>query len=511
MIRNSIRSLLVLAAAVLTAACTDDDNTPRGTLALTAQTRTLELGAGETGTVQLMVSPWKDSWNVAAPELEPVDGSSLPEGCSLAGFGSYGGGRFAVYVMDDGTGADYNTELCVRIHVGGQLLRSTPFTLRSAAEGRNGRLPVIRLTSEAPIESRTVWIAGTVEIEGNGQGDLKNSPARIKGRGNSSWKHDKKPYALKLETKTRVLGMPAHKRWCLIANYLDRTLLRNRLAYYIASHTPLLWTPRTRFAELYLNGDYLGNYLVVEQIKIGKERLDIDELTPADIAGDALTGGYLLEMDSYYDEANKFRSTRTGMPVNIKSPDEAISREQYDYIVHYFNAADELLFDRNFADFAPLFNIDSFIDFWIVNELMGNAELGHPKSFYLYKPRGGKLTAGPVWDFDYGTLTLAAAEQWSVRGNNLWLTRMLTSAAVRSRARERWQALYPFLQSVPDYIERQRTYLCESAARNGELWPEIRGDRPNGDEQLPFDEAVARLRWSYEERLAWLDSQIRSW
>lgn len=511
MIPNSIRTLLLFAASALLAACTEDDSTTDTALTLTAQTLTLELGAGETGAVQLVVSPWKATWNASVPELTATDGGSLPAGCTLAGFGSYADGSYSLFLTDDGTGADYNTEVCVRMEVGGQSLKSNPFMLRSASEGRNRELPVIRLTSEAPVDSRTVWVAGTVEIEGNGLGDLKRSPARIKGRGNSTWFFDKKPYSLKLETKQRVLGMPAHKRWCLIANFLDRTLLRNRLAYFIASRTQLAWTPRTRFAELYLNGDYLGNYLVVEQIKIGKERLDIDELTPEDQDEDALTGGYLLEMDSYFDGTNRFRSTRSDMPVNVKSPDEKITNRQFGYIMDYFNRADRLLFDRNYADFSPMFDVDSFIDFWIVNELMGNAELGHPKSFYLYKPRSGKLTAGPVWDFDYGTLTLAYSEQWVVRGVNQWLTRMLSSAAVRSRARERWQALYPFLQTVPDYIERQRAYLSESALRNEELWPEIHGDRPNGDEDLAFDDAADRLRRSYEARLAWLDRQIRSW
>ena len=130
--------------------------------------------------------------------------------------------------------------------------------------------------------------------------------------------------------------MPKHKRWCLIANYMDRTLMRNRVAHYVASHTSLQWTPRTRFAEVWFNGEYLGNYLVVEQIKIDENRLNIDELTTDDNEGDALTGGYLLEMDSYFDEMNKFRSSYSDMPVNIKSPDESITAAQFRYIRTYF-------------------------------------------------------------------------------------------------------------------------------------------------------------------------------
>ena len=163
-----------------------------------------------------------------------------------------------------------------------------------------------------------------------------------------------------------------------------------------------------------------------------------------------------------------------------------------------------------------MFDITSFLDYWIVNELMGNQEIKHPKSFYVHKPRLGKLTAGPVWDFDYGTLTLADAEKWMVRETSMWYARMFQSRAIRRQARERWEALYPFLATVPDYIEAQRAYISDSARRNFDLWPEITLTHeevkyPNGDELLSFDEAVNRLIASYRMRLSWLDAQLRSW
>ena len=387
----------------------------------------------------------------------------------------------------------------------------------------NAELPAVYVTAAQPVVDTENWIAGLIRIEGNGGfDDLPEMETEVKGRGNSTWGWEKKPYALKLAKKTAILGMPRHKRWCLIANYMDRTLLRNRVAHYIASRTSLQWTPRTCFAEVYfresLQADfkYLGNYLIVEQIKIDENRLDIDELTTDDNEGDALTGGYLLEMDSYYDEMNKFRSAYSDMPVNIKSPDESITDRQFQYIRTYFNEADNLLFDKDYRDPSAMFDITSFLDYWIVNELMGNQEIKHPKSFYVHKPRLGKLTAGPVWDFDYGTLTLADAEKWMVRETSMWYARMFQSRAIRRQARERWEALYPFLATVPDYIEAQRAYISDSARRNFDLWPEITLTHeevkyPNGDELLSFDEAVNRLIASYRMRLSWLDAQLRSW
>ena len=98
----------------------------------------------------------------------------------------------------------------------------------------------------------------------------------------------------------------------------------------------------------------------------------------------------------------------------------------------------------------------------------------------------------------------------------MWYARMFQSRAIRRQARERWEALYPFLATVPDYIEAQRKYISDSARRNFDLWPEITLTHeevkyPNGDELLSFDEAVNRLIASYRMRLSWLDAQLRSW
>lgn len=510
-IKNAFNWWLLACMLCTICACSDSDGIrPDESVNIILKTSSLKLGGRETGSVRFSVSPWNSSWDVSQVSLVPEGGAQLPEGIAITGLGNFGEGHFAVYITDDGTVTSYGSEVCLSVDIEGRTYVSEKFGIQSTTEGRS-QLPIVRVTSSAPVVDKDTWIDGTIEIEGKGLGDLQLMKTKVKGRGNSTWAWEKKPYALKFSSKMEVLGMPKHKRWCLIANYMDKTLMRNRIAYYIGEHTGLGWTPRTRFAEVYLNGEYLGNYLIVEQIKIDGNRLNIDEMTTEDNEGEALTGGYLLELDNYFDEPNKFRSVSSDMPVNIKSPEETITYQQFNYIRNYFDDADKLLFDRNFQDPSPMFDFDSFIDYWIVNELMGNSELKHPKSFYVHKPRMGKLTAGPIWDFDYGTLTFAYAEQWLVRDNNLWLTRMLSSMAVRKRAKERWQAIYPFLQTIPDYIEQQRTYIAESATRNFERWPQIKTELPNGDESLTFDEAVTRLKKSYEVRLAWLHAKIEKW
>ena len=134
----------------------------------------------------------------------------------------------------------------------------------------------------------------------------------FRGRGNSTWKEDKKPYALKLNKKSDILGMPSHKRWCLLANYLDRTYMRNDIAFRLGEAAGLDWTPHGKFVEVVLNGQHKGNYYLSEQIKVAANRVNIDEFSD-----------YLLENDSYYDEPFKFTSALKNYFYNIKNPDEA--------------------------------------------------------------------------------------------------------------------------------------------------------------------------------------------
>ena len=393
-------------------------------------------------------------------------------------------------------------------------------------------MPVVRITTQTPRGSITkdIWVDGEIEIEGGSAfGDLARMKTQIKGRGNSTWGYNKKPYALKLDKKQEVLGMPKHKRWCLIANYLDLTHMRNRLAYYIGQNTSLAWTPRNEYAEVYFNGEYLGFYLVTEQIKVDENRVDVPELDPSDVAGDAVTGGYLLELDTYYDEAYKFHTSSTYIPVNLKSPDENVPAAQMNYIRDYMDAADAAFLalweGRGTADKVYEYvDRQSMIDFWIVNEIMTNYETLHPKSLYLHKDRNGKLAAGPLWDFDYATMVPSRAQRWCCYGltrptgyvewswyEHSWWNILLTKdVSFRREVKARWQALYPFLQTLPSFIEAERAKIAEAVARNND-----RGWRGSGgvneESGMSFDDAVTRLKNTCQTRISWLNTEINKW
>lgn len=404
----------------------------------------------------------------------------------------------------------------------GTVYKSNAFVLSSSlATG----LPVMNITTAdgKPITSKEDWKDARISIVGTDDFEsLEECDVEIRGRGNSTWEFDKKPYALKFPSKTSLLGMPKHKRWVLLANTMDRTMMRNRVAYKVAEQTSLAWTPRTEFVEVMLNGEYIGNYLLTEQIRIDKNRINITEMEPTDNSGEAVTGGYVYEMDFHFDNVNQWW-TAQGFPSSIKFPDEDdITPEQIAWGKNYFNEAEAVLFGSNFKDpetgYAKYLDAQSFVDYWLVYEICINHELANPGSVYMHKDRGGKLVAGPIWDFDWGTFAYKASPQ--AKGKlfmmgAIWYRRLFEDAAFKKLAKERWQALYPKFAALDDFIDEQYAYLGESAKRNFAVWnPATTGNYTgyvNGDENATFDEAVSRLRSMYVERIETLNGIFAQW
>lgn len=236
-----------------------------------------------------------------------------------------------------------------------------------------------------------------------------------------------------------------------------------------------------------------------------------------DITGNEITGGYLLELDTYYDEVNKFRSGhRTtsdgniGMPVNIKAPDEDILQtEQFNYIRDYFNIAEDLLYAKDFPTnqaYQNYIDLNTFVDWWFVYELTQNGEPNHPKSSYMYKDRGGKLKAGPVWDFDWGTF-VPDLNAFCIK-DAIWYNRLFQDPVFVALVKKKWSASKATFETVSHFIDKQETLIKESAEANNELWPITQ--TVNKDETMSFEDAVARLKAVYVARVKWLDKAINS-
>ena len=254
-------------------------------------------------------------------------------------------------------------------------------------------------SKENEVKSRVyvIWKNGTKFIEDESTG--------VRGRGNASWGFPKKPYRLKFSKKRSPLDAPAKaKKWTLISNYGDKTLMRNILAFEVSRRMGMAYTPFCYPVDLVLNGEYKGCYQLCDQIEVGPNRVDIPEMSPTDTSGESLSGGYLIEIDAYaYGEPSMFTSNR-GTPVTIKSPDdEKIVSAQSTYIKSLFNTMESALFSSNFTDasngYRKYLDLDSFLRYFIVGELAGNTDTYW--SVYMYKkPNDGKLYSGPIWDYD---------------------------------------------------------------------------------------------------------------
>lgn len=364
------------------------------------------------------------------------------------------------------------------------------------------------------ITNREKWKAGKIIIDpqGNVGIDTYNSTLEIKGRGNNSWAQPKKPYALKLTNKDPIFGMTKHKRWAVLANYSDRTLLRNRVSFEIAKRTKLAWTPDSRFVEVFLNGSYRGQYLITEQIRLDKNRVNIDE-----------DSGYLIEADRYAaeDDEYPFRPSFSDLPMKMKEPEPATDTQK-EYIVNYFNTIENLIYKASpevpdSLEYHTYIDIASFIDWWIVQELAGNRDSRLPGSVYMYKDKNpsDKLFAGPVWDFDISTFKgdsrfLLADHVATGSERALWYPQLFRDPKFKAKAKERWNNYYSAFQTIPSFIDSEAAIIAKSAAMNEVLWPSP-GAGSNGDGLLEWNVAISKMKENYSHRLEKLNSLINEW
>ncbi len=260
-------------------------------------------------------------------------------------------------------------------------------------ESVSARIPHIFLSidGENEVHEKDKYLDAELTIKGEGRfPDQMATSTRIKGRGNSTWTKPKKPYRLKLNEKKSLLGLPAAKDWVLLANYNDYTLMANAVAMKVGKLLGMPYTHDIISVDLTINGIYRGNYNLTQQVEIKENRVDLGE------------GGTLWELDSYFDEKWKFKSSYLGLPVMLKDP-EVESQKEFERISIDFQNFENLLFAKDFPrnNYSSIFDNQQFVNFLIVNMLVGNHEVCHPKSVYMHKKEKGKFTMGPLWDFDF--------------------------------------------------------------------------------------------------------------
>ncbi len=396
-------------------------------------------------------------------------------------------------------------------------------------------LVVVNTDGMRMMQSKDDKVNSTVHIISDGGTSLlSKKDTECKGRGNASWNFPKKPMRLKFPKKQTVLpDAPAKcKKWTLINNYGDKSLMRNKIAFHMSRGIGLSYTPYCQFVDLIFNGEYQGCYQLCDQVEVNPGRVEITEMTPDDIEGEALTGGYFIEIDAYANqEASWFESLR-GIPVTIKSPDEdEITPEQRAYIEDYFNKFETAVFTYGFTSettgYRKYLNLDSFLQYFIVGELDGNTD--YFWSIYMSKERGEeKFVVGPVWDVDLGfdndyrTYPIANKTDFIYRSGG-----SVASSAVKrlvdrilvsdTKARERLKYLWSDARVNRHYnptyycklVDRYAEQLAQSQELNFKRW-NILGKYVHMNPAVSgsYEGEVQRVKDYLNERFAQLDRII---
>lgn len=375
----------------------------------------------------------------------------------------------------------------------------------------------------APILSKADWVKGRIAItRGAALGSANLAPAatKIRGRGNSTWDMPKKPYRFTLDEAASLLGLPKAKKWVLLANYADKSLMRNSVAFAVASALPgLKFTPTQYPVVLMLNGEYEGVYSLGEQVEVGSGRVAIEK------PDESAASSFFLEVNMRIDLpaqggvlGKDFFVSPSGLKFEFKTPDaDEASPAQREHIAAFVADAERAILAGE--GYERYIDVDSFIDWIILEELFKNQDSMFLSSVFLSRARGGKLALGPAWDFDlsagnsdYGAIgnrAIKDPEGWFPLYSE-WFGGLLRDPEFERRLSARWTEKRGELESRAfAAIDAYGALLVGEQKRNFERWP-IMGVYvwPNPPELVAAGshaEQAAALKAWLARRFAWLD------
>ncbi|MEQ8303908.1 MAG: CotH kinase family protein [Cyclobacteriaceae bacterium] len=380
-------------------------------------------------------------------------------------------------------------------------------------------------------------------------GNVYTGKIAIKVRGSSSAGFPQKSY--RLETRDSagenlnipLLGMPEENDWLLISNYYDRSFVRNFLSHEIfrgMGH----YSPRIRYCEVVLNGEYKGVYLLAEKIKVDKDRLDLAKLNPDENTGDDVTGGYIIKNDNYdplgsdswfvdFPKMDELEWGAVRARFVYEYPDwDVITSQQKNYIKEYIETSKDALYGDEFTDptngYRAYFDARSFIDYFLISEISRNGD-AYKKSRFFHKNKesnGGLLHAGPPWDFDWAWKNLffqssngsGWAHSYEAYGYGdvqpvRLMNRMLLDPYFANEAYNRY---FDLRETVLDHdnlshkIDSIAAYLSNAQVRHFEQWDVLNGNSGDPDSHVPesFEDEIDHLKDWISIRLTWLDNNM---
>jgi len=337
--------------------------------------------------------------------------------------------------------------------------------------------------------------------------DVETFSARMKirGRGNSTWDlSSKKPYKIKLEEKSQLLGMPSDKEWCVLANYSDKTLIRNLLAMEMSRICNFPWTPKMMSVKLYMNGKYQGVYTFSEHKKVSKNRVNID----------TDEGEVYLEVDARFGDPVNFSSNTWKVPICFSDPEQP-SQKVYDKVKKIINNFESKLAGDD-ARVLDRIDVRSFVDYFIVNELSKNVDANFYLSSFITIQQDDKIKLYHLWDFDlaFGNcnyLTDCGPYGWYIKTGSGWYRHLFKNKAFVEQVKSRWNELYPSFLKLTYFIDQQVYLLGDDVSRNFTEWPIL--DKyvwPNYKINNTYEGEIAYLKDFYLKRLEWMNTSINA-
>lgn len=403
----------------------------------------------------------------------------------------------------------------------------------------SSNLPLIAINTNGANIQDEPRITARMGIIDNGAGNTNfwtdpyndyDGQISIEIRGSSSQSFDKKNYSLETQNangenlNVKLLGMPEENDWVLHGPYSDKSLMRNVLTYYIGRRMGR-YAPRTRYCELKINEEYKGIYVLTEKIKRDANRLDIANIKPEDIAGDELTGGYLLNIDrdNGHPDDGFYSDFAPNNFYSFEEPDfDEMQAEQRNYIQNYIEDFENAINQNVYANYDTYIDVDALVDYVISNELAKEVD-SYRLSTYLYKKKdsnGGKLHLGPLWDMNlsYGNYDYCPElpQGWAFHFNitcgsplPFWISRLMLVPEIKNTMNCRWFELREGVlhtDSLMQYIDDTALLLSEAQVRNFNQW-DILGHYvwPNSFIGSTYQQELDFMKTWLRQRLEWMD------
>ena len=376
-------------------------------------------------------------------------------------------------------------------------------------------LPIIYINTEnnAPIVDKENWILADLSIQGvDNEYSVVGLATEIRGRGNTTWYNPKKPYALKLDKKNELFGMPKHKRWVLLAAYNDKSMIRTDLAFYLAEQfSNLRWKQGGELVELVLNGKFLGNYYLCEHIKIDENRVP---------------DGYILEIDVRAKEANGdifFTAENSGLKYVIKDPDVIKGSTEYRYVEDFINKLESDLKNLDVESYSQYLDIESMVDWYLNSEVTKNPDADFFISVFMNLSDDGKLYMGPLWDYDLafgnqiyddGEGSDNGYEGFTIRDGDrskIWLKAMFANDEFVTLLKQKMKVIADNEAQIMSYIDAKHRELTLSAQYNDRLWWLLTPKGSSTNQIIEaYDKEIKYLKDWLHGRIDWLSKNIEA-